>query len=280
MPVALEHEAPGTVRRPPPGPPARITWLGHATVLLELDGVRLLTDPVLGSRVGPLIRLSPPIAPDAVPPLDAVLVSHLHADHAHASSLRRLGRDVRVIAPRGARAWLRARGIGNVEELAVGAWTRVGEVGVCATPARHGGWPGLRPRAAPVGFLICGQASCYFAGDTDLFSGMAWLAGGVDLALLPVAGWGRRLGPGHLDPTRAAIAAHAIRPAYAIPIHWGTLAPAWIKALRPDMSAPGPRFADELARLDDSVRACVLAPGETLTIDLPATGAQGLADGR
>jgi L-ascorbate metabolism protein UlaG (beta-lactamase superfamily) len=275
MPAPVEHDAFDPAGGAAPAPAARITWLGHATVLLELDGVRLLTDPVLGVRVGPLVRHPPPVASDTLPPIDAVLLSHLHADHADARSLRRIGAHTRVIAPPGARGWLRARGMENVDELGTAEWTRVGGVGVCATPARHGGSYGLRPRAAPAGFLISGTITCYFAGDTDLFEGMGWLAGGIDVALLPVAGWGPRLGPGHLDPARAAVAAHAIGAPVAIPIHWGTLAPAWVKALRPDMSGPGPRFADELARRGDTAQACVLAPGDTLTL---AVGDGGRAE--
>jgi L-ascorbate metabolism protein UlaG (beta-lactamase superfamily) len=252
--------------------PARITWLGHATVLLELDGVRLLTDPVLGARVGPLVRHAPPIASDALPPIDAVLLSHLHGDHADSRSLRRVGGSPRAVAPPGARRWLRGRGLDRIDELDTGAWTRVGGVGVCAMPARHGRGYALRPRAAPAGFLICGSITCYFAGDTDLFAGMAWLAGGIDVALLPVAGWGAKLGPGHLDPARAAAAAHTIGASYAIPIHWGTLAPAWVKALRPDMSGPGPQFAEEVRHRGDGVQACVLAPGDTLTLRVGAGG--------
>jgi L-ascorbate metabolism protein UlaG (beta-lactamase superfamily) len=249
---------------------ARVTWLGHATVVIELDGVRLITDPVLRRRVGPLVRVSPPVAHEVKAGVDAVLISHLHADHADPGSLELLGRETRVVATQGAAGWLRARGMHNVEELGAGAWTQVGPVAVCATPARHDGGGGWRPAATPAGFLVCGSASCYFAGDTDLFSGMRWLAGGIDVALLPVGGWGRKLGPGHLDPARAAVAACTVQARHAIPIHFGTLALAWPSALRPDPRSPGAQFAREVARRSSSVQPHVLAPGEALTLDDPA----------
>src|SRR5947209_10371116 len=90
-----------------------ITWLGHATVLLDLDGARVLTDPVLGARIGPLTRIVPTPRHD-VGRLDAVVLSHLHADHADVASLRRVAGPAPVIAPVGAGDWLRGKGLGEV----------------------------------------------------------------------------------------------------------------------------------------------------------------------
>ncbi len=243
-----------------------VTWLGHATALIELDGVRMLTDPVLGSRVGPLVRIASPVAPGAIEELDAVLLSHLHADHADARSLRPLGTGIRIIAPAGAGRWLASRGFHNVEELRPGECSRVGGVGVRATPARHGHgrWPHGRS-VPPIGLVASGSRSCYFAGDTDLFEEMASLAGGIDLALLPIAGWGPTLGPGHLDPARAAEATAVIAPRVVVPIHWGTLALTLPARLRSGSSrAPARLFAQLARRRTPAVEVRVLAPGETL----------------
>ncbi len=83
--------------------PLALTWHGHATTLIELDGVRLLTDPVMGRRVGPLVRVSEPVARGAGEGIDVVLLSHLHADHADVRSLKSLDPETLVIAPPGAR---------------------------------------------------------------------------------------------------------------------------------------------------------------------------------
>jgi len=240
---------------------ARITWLGHATVLIELDGVRLLTDPVLGRRIGPLVRVAGGATEAAqLAPIDSVLLSHLHADHAHLGSLRRLGAP--VIAPRGAGEWLRGAGVEDVRELAVGGEAPVGAVGVIATPALHD--DRRRPfgtHAEPVGFVARGSHSVYFAGDTDLFEGMDELRGTVDVALVPVWGWGPSVGKGHLDPQRAAEAVALIEPKLAIPVHWGTFALPWARDGATDR--PAREFAKLAAELALDVEVRVMAPGES-----------------
>jgi L-ascorbate metabolism protein UlaG (beta-lactamase superfamily) len=238
-------------------------------VLIELDGLRLLTDPVVRQRTGLLVRVAPPVEAPLLEGVDAVLLSHLHADHVDLPSLRRLDGTL-VVAPRGAGRWLRKRVDREVREISVGEEIEVAGVRVTATPAVHDGrrWP-LGVRAQPLGYVVLGSSggSAYFAGDTDLFPEMAALAGSVDVALLPVAGWGATLGPGHLDPLRAAEAAARIAPRVAIPIHWGTLAPSWPIKRHPEPSTPPREFAAHAARLAPEVDVRVLEPGERTVVD-------------
>jgi L-ascorbate metabolism protein UlaG (beta-lactamase superfamily) len=108
-------------------------------------------------------------------------------------------------------------------EVEIGGETRVGGLAIRATHAEHGGRRGLFGWKAPaVGYRVSGSAQVYFAGDTDIFEGMSSLSPGLDVALLPVAGWGTRVPAGHLDPLRAAQALTLLRPRIAVPIHWGT----------------------------------------------------------
>jgi L-ascorbate metabolism protein UlaG (beta-lactamase superfamily) len=232
-------------------------------VLLELGGVRLLTDPVLRRGVAYLRRHGPP--PEVPARLDAVLVSHLHYDHLDLSSLRLLPRDIRVLAPAGAAALLRKAGFGQVDELLPGEIADVRGVRIEATLAEHDDrrLP-ARARARPIGFVVGGDRLVYFAGDTDLFPGMERLRA-LDVALLPVAGWGPKLGPGHMDAERAARAAALIRPRTAVPIHWGTLHPAW-RSRGAWFSDPPQQFAAQVARLAPEVDVRVLAPGESLEL--------------
>ncbi len=238
----------------------RITWLGHASVLIEMNGARLLTDPVLRRRVGPLVRIAPPVEPPT--DIDVVMISHLHADHLDLPTLRGLDSPA-IVAPAGSGGWLARRGFGDVHELCPNASLSIAGVTIRAIPAvhderRHPG--GIR--ATPVGYVADGSRAVYFAGDTDLFDEMADLRGSVTTALLPVSGWGPRVPAGHLDPARAAQAAVTINPAVAIPIHWGTYGLLW--ASRPaDVAEPARRFAELVRRDAPKVEVRMLAPGET-----------------
>jgi len=130
-----------------------------------------------------------------------------------------------MIVPVGAGAWMAGIGFRDVRELAVGDSVDVGGVIVRGVPAVHSGYrPPLGPTGTPLGFVIRGTRSIYFAGDTDLFDDMAEL-GPVDVGLIPIWGWGPGLGGGHLDPERAAEAVALIGPKIVIPIHWGTYFP-------------------------------------------------------
>jgi L-ascorbate metabolism protein UlaG (beta-lactamase superfamily) len=255
--------------------PLAVTWLGHSSTLIELDGVRLMTDPILGQRIGPLVRIAPRVPPEPVRGIDAALISHLHPDHADPRSLRRLG--AHIIAPRGSARWLARNGLRDVEELRAGEETSVGAVRISATPAQHHGrrWR-YGVRADAIGFVAAGSQGCYFAGDTDLYPGMAELAGSIDLALLPVWGWGSRLGPGHLDPERAATAASMIAPRVAVPIHWGTFVLGWPGRRPADPAIPARRFRELTAQVAPSVEVRVLAPGGRTELAEEPRSAAGL----
>src|SRR4051812_943560 len=188
-----------------------LTYVGHSTVLVELDGVRLLTDPLLRRRVTFLRRLVP--LPPVPRDVDAVLVSHAHFDHLDPPSLRRLGLGTRIVVPRGLGAGLRRRGFRDVVEADPDVPLELGGLRVHALHAEHEGRRLPWAREAPAhGYLLHGSQSVYFAGDTGLFDGMEGLSPGLDVALLPVSGWGPTVGPGHLDPERAAEAARRLRP--------------------------------------------------------------------
>ncbi len=242
----------------------RVTYVGHATILIDLDGVRLLTDPVLRPRVVHLRRIAPPVSAGSLGQVDAILLSHAHWDHLDLPSLRRFDRSVRVVAPRGLGALLRKLRFAEVSEVDVGEKLTIGGVEVTATPAEHDGRRGPLGVSAPaLGFVITGSKRVYFAGDTDLFADMEAIGGSLDLALLPVAGWGKKLGPGHLDAARAATAASLLKPRMAVPIHWGTFRPV---SERGDPGHPETEFRDRAAKLAPEVEVRILAPGETLDL--------------
>jgi L-ascorbate metabolism protein UlaG (beta-lactamase superfamily) len=241
-----------------------ITYVGHSTTLIELGGARLLTDPVLTERVGYIRRIVP--TPAGEVECDAVLISHGHHDHLQLKSLRRVPRSVPVIAPAGSARVVRRWTQHEVVEVAPGDRVPVGAAEVVVTPAEHDGrrLP-VGPAQPAVGFLVRGTSSVLFFGDTDVFDGMRGLADDLDVALLPIWGWGPKTGPGHMDPERAAQAAALLAPRIVVPIHWGTLAGpgAW---WRDDPALPTRRFAECVAAHAPAVTPRIVAPGERLAL--------------
>jgi L-ascorbate metabolism protein UlaG (beta-lactamase superfamily) len=247
---------------------ATITYLGHSTVAVEASRTCLLTDPLLRGHLLGFLRRRPPLTGlGAAGRPDAVLISHLHYDHLDVRSLRMLPAN-RIVAPLGSAAFLERRGFREVLELVEGESVSVGGLRVKAVPAHHGrgGRPGAG-RVGALGYVIEGGARIYFAGDTALFDEMAAIGDRLDVALLPVWGWGPRLGPGHLDPVTAAEALRMLRPRMAVPIHWGTYTPIGAPRLWPWLTTDaGRRFAREAARMAPEVDVRVLSAGESLAV--------------
>jgi L-ascorbate metabolism protein UlaG (beta-lactamase superfamily) len=241
-----------------------LTYVGHATTLIEVDGTRLLTDPVLRARVAHCRRLVA-VSPFE-PRLDAILVSHAHYDHLDLPSLRDLPTGVPVIAPHGVARLIRRRTDHDAIAVAPGDRVRVGSVDVVVTEAVHDGHRvPFGADLGAVGFLVEGSARVYFAGDTDVFDGMCGLAEDIDVALLPVWGWGPRVPSGHLDPEGAAKAAALLAPRLAVPIHWGTLASPRVW-WRHDPGLPAREFERLAALHAPGVAVRILAPGAATPI--------------
>lgn len=252
---------------------ARVTFLGHATTFIELDGLKILTDPLFRERTVHL-RRAKRFRNNAEYQLpDVVLISHMHLDHLDLPSLRRLPAGVRVLGPVGSGSVLGRAGLVNVVELRPGESQAVGGVVFEATPANHdGGRPPFGPNGEAIGFLIHGSTSVYFAGDTDLFDEMSSLSPHLNLALLPIWGWGPSLGKGHLDPERAAMALDRINPDRAMPIHWGTLCPIGLKWTRPRfLTEPPGEFARAAHREAPDVDVHVVEPGGQLDLAQPVS---------
>jgi L-ascorbate metabolism protein UlaG (beta-lactamase superfamily) len=264
-----------TTTPPAHGPAAsasRLTYVGHGCVLIEMDGVRVITDPLLRRWVGPLLRRGRLPDDAALRNLDAVLISHLHIDHLDVASLRMLSGDPVILVPEHGVARLRGRGFARVEGMVRGAEYAVGALRVTATEADHSGRRTSTGGAGEaLGFIVNGPCSVYVAGDTGLFPGMADLATGLDVACLPVDGWGPRLPDDHLSPLTAAQALTMLAPRIAVPIHWGTYYPPGLAEVQRGRKTRPPRdFARHAARLAPEVEVRVLEPGRGFEVP-PAT---------
>jgi L-ascorbate metabolism protein UlaG (beta-lactamase superfamily) len=235
-------------------------------VSIEVSGTHLLTDPLLRGRVGPLRWYGPRPPTSLANRVDAVLISHLHRDHLDLPSLSQFDEQTTVVVPKGAGELVTR---GAVVEVVAGERITVGAVTVrvvqAVHPAGRDPWRS-RPRAQPVGYLVEGSSRVYFAGDTAVFAGMADLGPGVDVALMPVGGWGLTLGAGHLDPAAALEALRLIRPRTAVPIHWRSLRVPLLWRTRPALfTRPGLRLAEH-ARALHATTVVVADPGAPVPI--------------
>lgn len=216
-----------------------VTFIGHATFLLQLAGVNLLTDPVFATRAGPFgwagpKRARPPaLRLGELPRIDVVLVTHCHYDHLDLSSLRWLARAHRphILTTLGNKAWLEARGVGRVTEA---DWWQEREatpdISAVCTPAQHfaARWPWDKNRTLWGGFALNTPAGrIYFAGDSGFCEGFAEIGarlGPIDLALIPVGAYEPRwfMEPVHMNPDEAVRAHLAVRSRRSIGMHFGT----------------------------------------------------------
>ncbi|MEV6268570.1 MBL fold metallo-hydrolase [Kribbella sp. NPDC051936] len=251
----------------------RVTWWGHATTTIEANGTRLLTDPVLTSRIAHLRRRRGPAPAREARRCDAVLISHLHADHLHLTSLPLVASDAALIVPRGAAKLIHADSGPEYSdrciEVSPGNQVRIGSLEITAVTAHHDGrrLPWSSYSAQALGYRVDGSPSVWFAGDTDLYDGLAAEAGSVDVALVPVGGWGPSLGPGHLDPVRAAEAVRRVGASTAVPVHFGTFWPIGCDWIKPELFLPpGERFEAAMKQLDPEVKVKVLAPGQSIEV--------------
>ena len=184
-----------------------MTWWGHATTTVELGGVRVVTDPVLVDRLFHLRRYGVTPRPEARS-ADLILLSHLHGDHIHLRSLRQYPRDLPIVAPHGALRLLRRLGLEDVRTVAPGDVVEAAGTTIEVLPATHDDRRGplSQLRGPALGFRVeAGERSFWFPGDTGLRDDMADVRP-VDLALVPVGGWGPTLGPLHMDPDEGAVA--------------------------------------------------------------------------
>ena len=218
-------------------PGLALTWLGHSTVLIEIEGRRLLIDPMLGSdRAGPGPfggrRFFPaPLTPDALPPLDAVLLTHDHYDHLGEQSIRALAaRAPRWIVPLGVGARLEGWGVpvDRITELDWWDQTTEAELRLVCTPTRHfsGRGPRDRDRTLWGGWAILGeQYRLYVGGDTGMtpeFAAIGERLGPFDATLIEIGAYGQAWPDVHLGPELAVAAHQMVRGGLLVPVHWGT----------------------------------------------------------
>lgn len=230
-----------------------------------MDGGRVITDPLLRRHVGPFVRVAP-LAPTPAP-VDCALISHLHPGHADLPTLRALARTGPVLVPKFSAEWLTAKGVTGVTEMTPAQTTTVGGLVIRATRACHD--PRRRafgPSAPPIGFLVQGSVSVYFAGNTKTFAELADLRGRVDVALVSVADCRMVARRDQLTPEEAAATVALIDPTVAVPIHWGTLSLGGVARVPGHRSAPARDFAVHVHRYAPHVDVRILEPTQRIVL--------------
>ncbi len=237
-PGALPIESPLEAWRSPPTTSLRATWLGHSTVLLEMDGVRVLTDPVFGERASPFAWAGPkrfhpvPVPIEALPPLDAVIVSHDHYDHLDYPTIRALARrDVPFYTSLGVGAHLEAWGVAASRITELDWWEDAvvprGDLVVTAAPSRHFSGRGIGANATAWSSFVLRSKSkrVFFSGDTGLtpeYEEIGQRLGRFDLVMLEVGAYHPAWGDIHLGPDNALVAHRMLGGRTLLPVHWGT----------------------------------------------------------
>lgn len=257
------------------GHEATVTWIGHSTVLVQLDGVNFLTDPIWSDRSGPfggaigVGRYTPaPVRLEDLPPIDFVLISHDHYDHLDERTVRRLARlyDPVFVVPLGLKAWLADRDIKNAVELNWGDSVTVKGLRVVCTPAQHGSGRTLtdQGRRLWASWSVLGSKRFYFAGDTGYYQHFRKIGealGPFDLAVLPIGSYTPReiARPVHMTPEEALQAWVDLRASHFLGVHWGTFGLA-----REAYDEPPRRIAAEVERRHiDRDLIWVRNPGDT-----------------
>ena len=252
-----------------------VTWVGHSTFLVQLDGVNILTDPHWGDRASPVgfagpERLVPPgIAFADLPPIHAVVISHDHYDHLDAETVDRLAREhhPRFFVPLGLRAWLGARGITNVVEL--DWWDRVSfrDLTLVCTPAQHSSGRTFSDQYLRLwsSWVVLGPTKrFFFAGDTGYDPRMKAIGdryGPFDLAAIPIGGYSsfKTTHPNHVNPEEAIQLYEDVRGRLLVPMHWGTFA-----MNREPFREPPERLLREALNRGIEEQVAILSPGQTI----------------
>ncbi|GAB5518979.1 MAG: MBL fold metallo-hydrolase [Rhodothermales bacterium] len=251
----------------------RVTWLGHSTLLVELDSARVLIDPVWGERASPFSFLgstrfhAPPLALDDLPPVDAVLISHDHYDHLDLFTVQQLAERVpRWLVPLGLGSHLEYWGIpaDRITELDWWDTAEAGGLTLVSTPARHFSGRSLTDRFATLwtGWAILGQTQrVFYSGDTSLtpsFADIGKRYGPFDLTLIESGAYNAAWADVHLGPEQAVAAHQMVRGSVLVPVHWGLFDLAmhsWTEPAERILAAAGPL----------GIPVALPKPGESIT---------------
>ena len=223
----------GLAQRPwlhePPEHGLQVTWIGHASFLVQSGGANILIDPVWSRWLGVVKRVRQPgLEIEDLPPIHAVLITHAHYDHLHLRALKQLGNGQPILVPRGVGRLVRRRGFGQIIEMDTWDRVRMGPLDITFTPSKHWGARNVHDVHRHFGgYHIRNDAgrAVYHAGDSAYFPGFSEIAqlGSIDLAMLPIGAYAAMSGREvHMNPEEAVAAFRDLGAQHMVPMHYGT----------------------------------------------------------
>jgi N-acyl-phosphatidylethanolamine-hydrolysing phospholipase D len=252
-----------------------VTWIGHATLLVQLHGINILTDPIWSERASPLSfagprrLVEPGLRFESLPPIHAVLISHDHYDHLDLPTVERLAREHNptFFVPLGLKDWLARHGIANVVELDWWQSRELRDLTFVCTPAQHSSGRGLNDqnlRLWSSWAVIAPDHRLFFAGDTGYVPSMREIGrryGPFDVAAIPIGGYSAHDGrhPNHVNPEEALQLFEDVGGRLMVPIHWGTF-----EMNREPFREPPDRLLTEALRRGIEERVAMLTPGQSI----------------
>ncbi len=242
-----------------------VTYIGHATVLIRLDSLNILTDPIFSNHLGYVAKryVQPGIRFEKLPRIDAILISHEHYDHLHKPSLEKFSKDIPVIISKGLSETVRKLGFKDVRELSWWESTAIRDVRITAVPSKH-------IFSKPSGYVVQGSRTVFFAGDTGLFDGFEEIGRRfrIDISLLPIGdyypylwfipGFVKMTRERHMAPEDVPDAMEMLQTKLVIPIHWGTF-----KVSGTDLNEPIERMEKVINEKKLDRKVMILGHGET-----------------
>ncbi|MDD2778285.1 MAG: MBL fold metallo-hydrolase [Methanocellales archaeon] len=256
------------VKRSESDQPVSVTYIGHATVLVESRYFRFITDPIFSKRVAHFFsrRKAPlEVSIEDLPPIDSILISHGHYDHLDAPTLKKFAKDTPIVVSKSLRKIIARLGFSDIRSLSWWEGTKIGKTEIIAVPAFHfSGRPPRLLRNDYQGYIIEGEKIVYFAGDTGLQNDFEEIGEKfeIDLALLPIGAYSpRSFRRHHLSPEDAIKAMELLKAKKMIPIHWGTFG----LSFEP-ITEPPERLAKITKEYHLEDRVFILKPGEMVEV--------------
>lgn len=243
----------------------RIILIGHSTVLIQMDGFNIITDPIFSNRILRFAKryVEPSISFEKLPKIDAIVISHEHYDHFDKATPKKFDKDIPIVVSKGLKNKAEHLGFKDIREIGWWESTKINSVKITAVPVKH-------HLSHPSSFVIKGAKTVYFAGDTGMNGYFEEIGQkfDIDVALLPIGAYKARLAPPgfdlrrvHMNPEDAVIAQEQLKAKVVVPIHWGVF-----KITAEPIEEPRQKMEEIIKQQNLGSKIKILEPGEIFNL--------------